>query len=130
MPLAENDGLRILVVDDNEDWVTSMAMMLTMMGHVAHTAHDGEAAVVAAESFRPHVVLLDIGIPKLNGYEVARRIREQEWGESIYLIAVTGNVRDEDRRRSAGVGMNLHMIKPVESAALESLLLALRTGSR
>ena len=81
---------RILVVDDNHDSALSLAMMLSIMGHETRTAHDGESAVETAESFLPEVVLLDIGLPKLNGYEVAQRIREQAWGASMFLIAVTG----------------------------------------
>lgn len=117
---------RILVVDDNHDSALSLAMMLSLMGHETRTAHDGEAAVSTAETFLPQVILLDIGLPKLNGYEVAQRIRQQAWGTGMFLIAVTGWGQDEDRRRSEEVGMNLHMVKPVEPAALEGLLLGLR----
>ena len=113
---------RILVVDDNHDSALSLAMMLSIMGHDTRTAHDGESAVATAESFLPEVVLLDIGLPKLNGYEVAQRIREQEWGKSMFLIAVTGWGQEEDRQRSSEVGLNVHMVKPVEPAALERLL--------
>jgi len=113
---------RILVVDDNPDSALSMAMMLSMMGHETRTAHDGEAAVTTAEDFRPQVVLLDIGLPKLNGYEVAQRIRKEEWGASMFLVAITGWGQDEDRQRSEDVGMNLHLVKPVEPSALESVL--------
>jgi CheY-like chemotaxis protein len=113
---------RILVVDDNHDSALSLAMMLSIMGHDTRTAHDGESAVAMAESFLPEVVLLDIGLPKLNGYEVAQRIREQAWGVSMFLIAVTGWGQDEDRERSSEVGLNVHMVKPVEPAALEKLL--------
>ena len=116
---------KILVVDDNHDSALSLAMMLSIMGHETRTAHDGESAVVSAETFRPEVVLLDIGLPKLNGYEVAQRIREQSWGASMYLIAVTGWGQDEDRQRSSEVGLNLHMVKPVEPSALEKLLASL-----
>ena len=113
---------KILVVDDNHDSALSLAMMLSIMGHDTRTAHDGESAVQTAEMFLPDVVLLDIGLPKLNGYEVAQRIREQSWGESMYLIAVTGWGQDEDRQRSSEVGLNLHMVKPVEPSALEKVL--------
>jgi DNA-binding response OmpR family regulator len=114
--------VRILVVDDNHDSALSLAMMLSIMGHETRTAHDGESAVETAESFLPEVVLLDIGLPKLNGYEVAQRIREQAWGTSMFLIAVTGWGQEEDRQRSSEVGLNVHMVKPVEPAALEKLL--------
>ena len=124
-PAAAPRRFRILVVDDNHDSALSMAMMLQIMGHDTRTAHDGESALSTAETFLPEVVLLDIGLPKLNGYEVAQRIREKTWGESMYLIAVTGWGQDEDRQRSSEVGLNLHMVKPVEPAALEKLLAAL-----
>ena len=114
--------LRILVVDDNHDSALSQAMMLSIMGHETRTAHDGESAVSTAESFLPDVVLLDIGLPLLNGYEVAQRIREQPWGASMFLIAVTGWGQEEDRQRSAEVGLNVHMVKPVEPALLEKIL--------
>jgi CheY-like chemotaxis protein len=118
---------RILVVDDNHDSALSLAMMLSIMGHDTRTAHDGESAVATAESFLPEVILLDIGLPKLNGYEVAQRIREQEWGKSMFLIAVTGWGQEEDRQRSSEVGLNVHMVKPVEPAALERLLAELHS---
>jgi CheY-like chemotaxis protein len=124
-PSAVPRRFKILVVDDNPDSALSMAMMLSIMGHDTRTAHDGESAIVTAETFLPEVVLLDIGLPKLNGYEVAQRIREQAWGTSMFLIAVTGWGQDEDRQRSAEVGLNVHMVKPVEPAALEKLLAAL-----
>lgn len=113
---------RVLVVDDNHDSALSLAMVLSIMGHETRTAHDGESAVATAESFLPEVVLLDIGLPKLNGYEVAQRIRGNAWGASMFLIAVTGWGQQEDRQRSSEVGMNVHMVKPVEPAALERLL--------
>jgi len=113
---------RILVVDDNHDSAMSLAMMLSIMGHETRTAHDGESAVASAESFLPEVVLLDIGLPKLNGYEVAQRIRENTWGQSMFLIAVTGWGQEEDRQRSTEVGLNVHMVKPVEPAVLERIL--------
>src|SRR6188768_4296151 len=119
---------RILVVDDNHDSALSLAMMLSIMGHETRTAHDGESAVISAEAFLPEVVLLDIGLPKLNGYEVAQRIREQPWGASMFLIAVTGWGQEEDRQRSTEVGLNVHMVKPVKPAALEKILADLAQG--
>jgi CheY-like chemotaxis protein len=121
-PPAVPRRFKILVVDDNPDSALSMAMMLSIMGHDARTAHDGESALASAETFLPEVVLLDIGLPKLNGYEVAQRIRKQAWGQSMFLIAVTGWGQDEDRQRSSEVGLNVHMVKPVEPSALEKLL--------
>ena len=122
---AATRRFKILVVDDNHDSALSLAMMLSIMGHDTRTAHDGESAVATAETFLPDVVLLDIGLPKLNGYEVAQRIREKSWGASMYLIAVTGWGQDEDRQRSSEVGLNMHMVKPVEPSALEKLLASL-----
>ncbi len=113
---------RILVVDDNKDSALTLAMLLKKLGHEIQTAHDGLAAYEAAETFQPAVVLLDIGLPHLNGYEVARKIRQQPWGESMILIALTGWGQDDDRQKSAAAGFNAHLVKPVEFATLKSLL--------
>jgi len=113
---------RILVVDDNPDSAASLAMLLKLTGNETYTAHDGLEAVEAAETFRPDVVLLDIGLPKLNGRDAARRIREQPWGKNMVLVALTGWGQDEDRRRSQESGFDHHMVKPVDYAALMKLL--------
>jgi PAS domain S-box-containing protein len=113
---------RILVVDDNKDSADSVGMLLQLKGNDMRTAHDGLEAVEVAETFRPELVLLDIGLPKLNGYEVARRIRQQPWGRDVILVALTGWGQDEDRRRSQKAGFNFHIVKPMELAALEELL--------
>ncbi|MBX3436452.1 MAG: response regulator, partial [Planctomycetaceae bacterium] len=114
--------LKILVVDDNRDSAESLALLLRLTGHDVLTAHDGLEAWESASQFKPHVVLLDIGLPKLNGYEVARRIREQPWGRLMILIALTGWGQDEDRRKSQDVGFNGHLVKPVDHASLNQLL--------
>ncbi len=116
---------RILVVDDNRDSATSLATLLKLTGNETHTAHDGLEAVEAAATFRPDVVLLDIGLPKLNGFEVARRIREQPWSKGMMLVALTGWGQDEDRRKSQEAGFDHHMVKPVDYAALMKLLASL-----
>jgi CheY-like chemotaxis protein len=121
---------RLLIVDDLKDSVDSWAMLLSMMGHQVHTAYDGEEALVAAEKFRPEVALLDIGMPKLNGYEVCRRIREQPWGKGMILVAVTGWGQEDDRRRTEDAGFDHHMVKPVDPAALAQLLASLPTQQR
>jgi CheY-like chemotaxis protein len=115
-------------VDDNRDSAISLGMLLRLMGNEVRTAHDGLEAVQAAEAFGPDVVLLDIGLPKLNGYEAARRIREQPRGGDVVLIALTGWGQEEDRRRSKEAGFNFHMVKPLELAALEKLLAGLQDG--
>ena len=100
----------------------SLAMMLRLMGNEAKTAHDGLEALDVAGAFRPDVILLDIGMPRLNGHETAKRIRKQPWGKGVVLVALTGWGQDEDRRKSVEAGFDSHMVKPVEPAALERLL--------
>lgn len=121
-PAVPKSSLRILIVDDNRDGADSLAMMLRIMGNDTQTAYDGQEGVRISDEFRPDVVLLDIGLPKLNGYEACRRIREQPWGKDIVLVAVTGWGQEDDRRRSQEAGFNFHMAKPVDIAALEELL--------
>lgn len=113
---------RILVVDDNVDAAMSLAMMLKLMGNETRTAHDGLEALDVAGAFRPDLILLDIGMPRLNGHETAKRIREQPWGQGVLLVALTGWGQEEDRRKSDEAGFDAHMVKPVEPAALEKLL--------
>jgi CheY-like chemotaxis protein len=113
---------RILVVDDNKDSAQSLALLLKITGHETCLAHDGLEAVVAAGQFRPELVLLDIGLPRLNGYEACRRIREEAWGKTIVLVALTGWGQEEDRRKSKDAGFDHHLVKPVEYNALVELL--------
>jgi len=113
---------RILVVDDNWDSAESLVLLLTLMGNEVHTAHDGLEAVAAAAEFRPEVILLDIGLPKLNGYEAARVIREQPGGSQMVLIALTGWGQEEDRRLSKLAGFDHHLTKPVDFDTLQELL--------
>jgi PAS domain S-box-containing protein len=113
---------RILVVDDNRDAADSLVMMLRWMGHETSAAYDGLEALQAAAAFYPDVVLLDIGLPKMNGYEFARHIRKQRWGKGLALIAISGWGQEEDKRRALESGFDHHLTKPVEPAALEKLL--------
>jgi CheY-like chemotaxis protein len=113
---------RILVADDNEDAAVSLAMLLRLQNHEVHTVHDGLAAVDAAAAFQPNLVLLDIGMPKLNGYEAARRIRELPGGEGILVVAVTGWGQQEDRDRSQKAGFDHHLVKPIDPAELAKLI--------
>ena len=120
---------RILVVDDNVDSAESLATLLTIMGHETRMAHDGLEAVDVAEAFRPTVMMLDIGLPKLDGVEVCRRIRQQAWGKDIVVIALTGWGQDADKRRTLDAGADAHLVKPVAPAALEQLLAELTVSS-
>jgi CheY-like chemotaxis protein len=119
---------RVLIADDNRDSADSLAMLLKVMGHEVSTAYDGERAVKAAEALRPDVGLLDIGMPRLNGYDACRRIREQPWGQRIFLIALTGWGQEEDRRCTEEAGFNHHIAKPVDPAMLMKLLASLPSG--
>jgi PAS domain S-box-containing protein len=113
---------RILVVDDNKDSADSLAMLLQLTGHEVFVAHDGHSALVAVELRRPDVVLLDIGLPSLNGHDVCRWIRQQPWGKTTVIIALTGWGQEEDRRRSQEAGFDGHLVKPVDHGHLLALL--------
>jgi CheY-like chemotaxis protein len=113
---------RVLIVDDNLDSALSLAMLLKLDGHQTETVHDGVEAVEAADRLRPDVVLLDIGLPRLNGYEVCRHIRRQPWGKDVLLIALTGWGQEEDRQKSRETGFDTHIVKPVDHDLLTKLL--------
>jgi signal transduction histidine kinase/CheY-like chemotaxis protein len=125
-PAVTATGLRILVVDDNRDAADMLAMFLQINGHETHTAHDGVEAIEATTRLQPDLVLLDIGLPRLNGYESARRIREQhkQRGRPV-LVALSGWGQDEDRRRSEEAGFDAHLVKPVDEITLRNLLVDL-----
>jgi CheY-like chemotaxis protein len=114
--------LRVLVADDNADNAEVSGTLLELWGHEVHVVHTGQAALTLAESQRPAVLLLDIGMPDLNGYDVASAIRAAPWGQEMILIAVTGWGRDEDKLRSQAAGFNHHLTKPVDPAKLRLLL--------
>jgi PAS domain S-box-containing protein len=121
---------KILVVDDGRDAADSLALLLRLHGHETRTAHDGVEAVELAEGFRPDVVLLDIGMPRLNGYETCRRIRSTPWGKNMVLIAQTGWGQEEDRRQTEEAGFDAHIVKPVDYTRLLRLISSLApTGS-
>jgi signal transduction histidine kinase len=113
---------RILVVDDNVDSAESLAMVLRVTGHQVRTAHDGAEALEVAAQFAPEIVLLDIGLPKMNGYEVARVLRSRYPDRDILIVALTGYGQEEDRRRSREAGFDHHLVKPVQPAVLKPLL--------
>jgi CheY-like chemotaxis protein len=125
-PAVSISALRILVVDDNRDSAASLGMLLRIMGNDVRLAHDGLEAVSIADEFRPDVVLLDIGLPRINGYEAARQIRQQPWGQRIVLIATTGWGQESDRQRSKDAGFDHHLVKPINTVALAQLLASMQ----
>jgi CheY-like chemotaxis protein len=126
---AGQSVFRILIVDDNRDGANSLSLMLKIMGNETKTAYDGQEGVEIASAFLPDIVLMDIGLPKLNGYEACRAIRRTSWGKKVFMIALTGWGQDEDRRRSQEAGFDRHFVKPVDSAALAKLLGELSANS-
>jgi signal transduction histidine kinase len=119
-------GHRLLVVDDNRDAADSLALLLRLQGHEVRVAHDGRAALQLAASFRPEMIFLDIGMPEMDGYEVARRVRRQPGLGPVVLTALTGWGQQEDRRRSKEAGFDHHLVKPPEPKVLEELLNGLK----
>jgi CheY-like chemotaxis protein len=119
---AGSSRRRVMVVDDNRDAAQTMARVLQHFGHDVFMAHDGETAVAEAIMRRPDVVLLDIGLPKLNGYEVCRHIREQLQDEDMTIVALTGWGQDEDKRKAIEAGFDHHFTKPVDAANLKAIL--------
>jgi signal transduction histidine kinase/CheY-like chemotaxis protein len=113
---------RILIADDNHDALETLCRLVKLMGHEVRGASDGESALEAGRLFLPEIVLLDLGMPRLNGLEAARRLRAEPWGAETYLVAVTGWGQREDRRRTQEAGFDEHLVKPVELAQLQSLL--------
>ncbi len=111
------------------DAADSLGQLREMMGNHVLTAYDGESGIEAARAFQPGVVLCDIGMPKMNGYDTARSIRAEAWGKDTVLVALTGWSQEDDLRKSADAGFDHHLIKPVEAAALMKLLAGLRTAS-
>jgi DNA-binding response OmpR family regulator len=123
-------GLRILVADDNRDSADLFALFLGLMGNDVRTAYDGVAAVQEAERFTPDAVLLDIGMPRLNGEEACRRMRATPWGTKAVLIAVTGWDHEENRRRILDAGFDAHLVKPVDPSEVSELLASLLRARR
>ncbi len=121
-PTTNGAPLRVLVVDDNQDMARMSAMLLRSWGHDVRVAHDGPDALERAAGFHPHAILLDIGLPNMDGYEVARHLRQNPHVETVKLVAVTGYGNDDDRKRSQEAGFDHHLVKPVEPADLRTLL--------
>jgi PAS domain S-box-containing protein len=116
---------RVLVVDDNEDGADSLAALLELSGHEVRTAYDGLQAVTAAGEFRPDLILMDVGMPRLNGLDATRRIREHDWGRAAHIVALTGWGQEQDRRKSADAGAHGHLVKPVAPETVFKLLAGL-----
>jgi len=113
---------RILIADDNQDAAESLSMLLQLAGHEVRVAHSGQTAVSLAQLFRPDIALLDIGMPDLSGYEVARRLRQESWAKSLQLIALTGWGQDRDRRQAFEAGFDHHLSKPVDPDKLVEMI--------
>src|SRR5687767_8980246 len=110
--------VRVLVIEDNKDAAESLHLLLDQLGCEAVVAHDGTSGIRAALSAPPDVVFCDIGLPEMDGYAVARRLRAQSWGPRVTLVAVTGYGREEDRRRAEAAGFDLHFVKPADPSAI------------
>ena len=124
--LKSPEAIRILIVDDNADGARSLALVLSASGNNVRTAHDGVQALAVAREFRPEIVLLDIGLPGMNGYEVARNLRRMPELSHPVLVAVTGWGSEEDRRRTREAGFDHHLTKPVEMNDLVSLIAGIK----
>jgi CheY-like chemotaxis protein len=124
MPLTSTVAKRVLVIEDNADIRESLGMLLSLWGHDVEYAATGTDGLRRAHELRPDVALIDIGLPGLNGYEIARRIRSQNssWASDVKLVALTGYGRDSDRSEALDAGFDLHLVKPVDPALLERTL--------
>lgn len=128
-PDSEMSNARVLVVDDNIDAATVLQKLLQFSGHEVQTAHDGPDALDACEAFRPQVVLLDIGLPTMNGLDVARELRQKPWGKEMFLVALTGWSQEQDRELSREAGFDRHVVKPVTHDTLEQIIQDAFTGA-
>ena len=120
--MTQPDVCRVLVVDDNVDNADSLATLVRMLGHEVAVAYDGQEAIEVAGRFGPDLVLLDIGLPKLDGFEVAERLRAGRDGAAMFLVAITGWSQDEEKERARKAGFDEHMTKPVDPRRLEALI--------
>jgi CheY-like chemotaxis protein len=114
--------MKVLVVDDNHDAATSLSMLVSLLGHDVRTGFDGVQALDLAGEFHPDLVLLDLGMPRMDGYEACRKLREQPWGAEAVVVAVTGWGRDDDRRKTQLAGFDQHLVKPVAPDAMFNIL--------
>jgi CheY-like chemotaxis protein len=119
---APGESLRVLIIEDNRDAAETLDVLLTEWGHDTRVAYDALSGLELANQFHPAVVLLDIGLPQLHGHDVARRIREQEWGRQALLVAITGWGQEADRQRSKAAGIDHHLLKPADPNVLRQLI--------
>ena len=124
--MASKQGPVVLIVDDNADGADSLGLLLEMLGAKVRVVYSGQAALAALEAFQPAVVLLDVGMPELDGYEVARRIRATQDGRYLYLVAVTGYGQPKDRDQALAAGFDDYLVKPFDRDRLATLLAAAR----
>ena len=123
-----SNSLKVLVVDDNEDMANSLAILLQISGHDVRTAHSGPAALETADKLQPNLVLLDIGLPGMDGYEVAERLRQNPKFTKVRLVAVTGYGLESERRRSQKSGFDAHLVKPIKLQELQDVLASVSAG--
>ena len=119
---ADSSQVRILVADDNDDAASSLATLLGFRGHAVRVAGDGASAVRLAETFRPHIALLDISMPGMDGYATAEAIRSRPWGNELLLVALTGWANATDRARALKSGFDIHVAKPVDFDSLDRII--------
>ena len=125
MPLVSPPAARrVLIVDDNRDSADTAGLLLTALGCQVRTAYAGQAAIREAEAFRPEIVLLDLGMPMMDGFETCGRIRAHDWGRGIFIVALSGWGRPEDRDRSVRAGFDRHLTKPVDPDELSNVVMA------
>jgi PAS domain S-box-containing protein len=127
--IGVHSGVRILVVDDNKDIAYTMVMLLRKAGHQAEAANDGQVALRIGARMQPHLVLMDIGMPVMDGYETCRRMRAQRWGQRARIVAISGWGQEEDRKKSRDAGFDGHVVKPMERATLERLIVEVNQRS-
>lgn len=122
MTNTKSDSCHILVVDDNPDAAFTLLMLLKLKGYTAHACHNGREGIAAAERLQPDVVILDLAMPEINGYETCRLIRKQPWGKDLVIIALSGYNQPEDIRLGWEAGFDAHLVKPVDLNILAKLI--------
>src|SRR5262245_17419043 len=120
--MATSSARRVLVVDDNRESVDTLSMLLQLKGHDARVAENGDEAIAIADSYLPHVVVLDLSLPGMDGYEIARQVRARPYGNNLILVALTGWSASDVREKAAAAGFDFHLLKPVDWPDLERVL--------